>query len=302
MNKRIAKIYLTLIGFLLILVISWYTLSFSNSRSIQEGFDGERAYEHVLTQVEFGSRAPGTVGHTLTRDWIESQLTTFGWKVTRQEAESMDHPIQNIIAFKEEGDPVIILAAHYDTRYFADEDPVPSNRLKPVPGANDGASGVAVLLELSRTMSDQNWPAWLVFFDAEDNGRIEGWDWILGSTVFVQSLGGAPEAVVVLDMIGDSDLQIYYENNSDPFLRSEIWATASELGFDNIFISQEKYSMLDDHTPFVQAGIPAVDIIDFDYPYWHTTEDTPDKVSAASLDVIGTTVLTWITEYKATDN
>jgi Zn-dependent M28 family amino/carboxypeptidase len=175
---------------------------------------------------------------------------------------------------------------------------VPANRLKPVPGANDGAAGVAVLLELARTLSDQNLPVWLVFFDAEDNGRIEGWDWILGSRVFVQSLDSTPEAVVILDMVGDSDLKIYYEKNSSPALRSEIWDTAIGLGYGDIFIKQEKYAMLDDHTPFLQAGIPAIDIIDFDYTYWHTTEDTPDKVSAASLDVIGSTLLTWITEFN----
>ena len=302
MNKWVTTIYLTFIGFLLLLVVSWYSLSFSTAKSIQEGFNGERAYEYVSTQVEFGSRVPGTVGHTLTREWIESQLITFGWKVNRQQSESMGHSIQNIIAYKGEEQPVIVVGAHYDTRYYADEDPIPANRFKPVPGANDGASGVAVLLELARTLSDHNLPVWLVFFDAEDNGRIEGWDWILGSRAFVKSLASAPKAVVILDMIGDSDLKIYYEKNSDPSLRSEIWATASDLGYGDIFIKQEKYAMLDDHMSFLQVGIPAVDIIDFDYPYWHTTEDTPEKVSAASLDVVGTTILTWITEYKFLDN
>jgi len=135
---------------------------------------------------------------------------------------------------------------------------------------------------------------WLVFFDAEDNGRIEGWDWILGSRAFVDSLQFKPEAAVIVDMIGDADLQIYLERNSDKVLRDEIWQAAAGLGYDEVFIPEEKHSMLDDHTPFLEAGIPAVDIIDFDYPYYHTTQDTPDKVSAESLQVVGDTLLTWI--------
>jgi Zn-dependent M28 family amino/carboxypeptidase len=134
-----------------------------------------------------------------------------------------------------------------------------------------------------------------VFFDAEDNGRIEGWDWILGSRAFVESLSFKPQAVVIVDMIGDADLNIYLERNSDETLRTEIWDTAASLGFDDVFIAQDKHSMIDDHTPFLQAGIPAVDIIDFDYPYWHTVQDTPDKVSAESLQAVGETLWTWIT-------
>ena len=95
-------------------------------------------------------------------------------------------------------------------------------------------------------------------------------------------------------MIGDADLNIYKERTSDQELVDEIWATAATLGFEHAFIPEPKYSMLDDHTPFLQAGIPAVDIIDFDYPYWHTTGDTVDKVSAESLEIVGKTLQEWI--------
>jgi Zn-dependent M28 family amino/carboxypeptidase len=135
---------------------------------------------------------------------------------------------------------------------------------------------------------------WLVFFDAEDNGRIEGWDWILGSRAFVDELDFRPEAVVIVDMIGDADQNIYIERNSSPNLVEEIWDIAAELGYEQFFISEPRHSMLDDHTPFLQAGIPAIDIIDFDYPYWHTTSDTVDKVSAQSLMVVGTTLQEWL--------
>jgi Zn-dependent M28 family amino/carboxypeptidase len=95
-------------------------------------------------------------------------------------------------------------------------------------------------------------------------------------------------------MIGDADLNIYLEKNSNPELSAEIWAQAAALGYDEYFINEEKFSMLDDHTPFLENGIPAVDIIDFDYPYWHTTEDTANKVSVESLQIVGDTMLAWL--------
>ena len=155
---------------------------------------------------------------------------------------------------------------------------------------------MAVLLELARSLpKDLDKQIWLVFFDAEDNGNIPGWDWLLGSQAFVDSLQGKPDSVVVIDMIGDANLDIYLEQNSDKGLSTSIWAEAARLGFSSKFIPLPKYSMLDDHTPFLKAGIPAVDIIDFDYPYWHTTQDTADKVSAQSMQIVGDTLQAWLT-------
>jgi len=213
-----------------------------------------------------------------------------------QESEALGHPIQNIVAKRGDASPQIILGAHYDSRMYADNDPDPANHTQPVPAANDGASGVAELLELSRTLPKDSVPTWLVFFDAEDNGRIDGWDWILGSREFVKNNVLQPRAVVIVDMIGDADLNIYKERNSNPELTDEIWAVADSLGYRSLFIPEYKHSMLDDHTPFLEAGIPAVDIIDFDYPYWHTVGDTTDKVSAESLEAVGKTLWTWITQ------
>ncbi len=110
------------------------------------------------------------------------------------------------------------------------------------------------------------------------------------------SISNRPEAVVVVDMIGDADLNIYLERNSDLKIRTEIWDMAAKLGHGDVFINEERYSMEDDHTPFLEAGLPAVDIIDFDYPYWHTTGDTTDKVSAESLQAVGETLWNWIVE------
>jgi Zn-dependent M28 family amino/carboxypeptidase len=164
-----------------------------------------------------------------------------------------------------------------------------------VPGANDSGSGVVVLLELARIIPDElNLSVRLVFFDAEDNGGIEDWDWILGSRGYADNMSTIPDAVIILDMIGDEDLTINKEYNSDPALMEQIWNQADELGYNMIFLDEYKHSMLDDHTPFVEAGIPAVDIIDFDYPYWHTTADTSDKVSPVSLQIVGDTIYHWL--------
>jgi glutaminyl-peptide cyclotransferase len=116
----------------------------------------------------------------------------------------------------------------------------------------------------------------------------------LGSQAFVESLQGKPEAAVVVDMIGDADLNIYYEKNSDQQLSESIFNTAASLGYTKQFVPEPRFRMLDDHLPFVQAGIRAVDLIDFDYPYWHTTSDTADKVSAESLMAVGDTLSNWL--------
>jgi glutaminyl-peptide cyclotransferase len=296
MTKRAVYIYLTFISSLLLLTLGWYTASFLNAKADSASFDSSRAYADVQTQVAFGPRIPGSAGHSQTEAWIRKELESAGWKVDVQETEGMGHPIRNIIAKRNDEAPQIILGAHYDTRMIADNDPDMSKRSEPVAGANDGASGVAVLLELARSLPKDTVPTWLVFFDTEDNGKIEGWDWILGSRAFAEEIPVQPEAVVIVDMIGDADLNIYLEKNSNIPIRTEIWSTAEQLGYGKQFINQEKFSMLDDHTPFLEAGIPAVDIIDFDYPYWHTTQDTPNKVSAESLQAVGETLWNWIVE------
>jgi len=293
MTRRGAAFYLAIIGSLFAISIGWYGVSFLDPER-DSAFDGNRALADVEEQLAFGPRTPGSEGHARMRSWMRTRLESLGWTVKIQESQQLGHPIFNLIALRSDEPPQLIVGAHYDTRIFADHDPEPERRGEPVPGANDGASGVAVLLELARVLPADAVPIWLVFFDAEDNGRIEGWDWILGSRAFVQALDHRPQAIVIIDMIGDADLDIYFEKNSDPSLRSSIWATAAELGHGGAFIPQEKYGMLDDHTPFLEAGIPAVVIIDFDYPFWHTTGDTTDKVSAASLGAVGETLLAWI--------
>jgi glutaminyl-peptide cyclotransferase len=301
MTRKSALLYLSIIGILLVSAISWYVFAFRSQPTIDSNatFNGQRAYADVHTQVAFGPRVPGTEGHAKIQEWMREELESAGWQVEVQESEALRHPIKNIVAKRNDESPQIIFGAHYDTRIYADSDPDPSKHKEYVPGANDGASGVAVLLELARSLPDDTVPIWLVFFDAEDNGNIETWDWILGSREFVKNNFVQPRAVVIVDMIGDADLNIYKESNSNPELTNEIWETAKSLGYEDKFIPDYKHSMLDDHTPFLEAGLPAIDIIDFDYPYWHTVEDTPDKVSAESLEIVGKTLWTWVTQQSA---
>jgi Zn-dependent M28 family amino/carboxypeptidase len=252
-------------------------------------FSGDQAYQSVLAQMKIGPRPTGSPEGWAAGDYIIQSLKAARWDVQTQEFDYLGVRARNIIATAGQG-PQVIIGAHYDTRKRADHDP--TSPTAPVPGANDGASGVAVLIELARTLNRaklQN-QVTLVFFDAEDNGGLDGWDWIAGSTYFAQHLDTHPILVIVVDMIGDVDQQIYWERNSTPIWNQRIWQVAATLGYGAHLIAQPKYAMLDDHTPFLSAGIPAVDMIDFDYPYWHTTADTADKVAPASLERVGRTL------------
>jgi glutaminyl-peptide cyclotransferase len=267
--------------------------------SLSNNFDGRAAYRHVTAQVEIGPRPTGSEGIRKTQQYIVEKLAKYKWSIEYQDFRYRGTPARNIIAKAGQGKgPVVVIGAHYDTRRRADNDPSADKRTQPVPGANDGASGAAVLLELARSLDKaklQN-EVWLVFFDAEDNGRLDGWQFIAGSTYFANNMSIKPAAAIVVDMIGDADQQLYKEQNSTPWLVDKVWGAAAKLGYDKYFLPTAKYSMLDDHTPFLGKGIPAVDIIDFDYPYWHTTQDTADKVSPDSLAHAGRVLETLLEE------
>lgn len=283
---------------IVVFIVALVTLGLALIPGEEPVFDGQRAYQDVLAQMAFGPRTPGSAAHDQMVTWMVAELEKAGWDVEIQDLEVEGQPVRNVIARRGSGEPWLILGAHYDSRLLADQDADPTLGAQPVPGANDGASGVAVLLELARTLPEKTAKAgqiWLVFFDSEDQGNLPGWDWIYGSRAFVDQLSDQPDAMLLVDMIGDADLNIYYEKNSDAELSRQIWETAASLGYQDHFIQEEKFRMLDDHIPFIQKGIPAVDLIDFDYPYWHTGQDTADKVSAESLSMVGQTLLTWLT-------
>jgi glutaminyl-peptide cyclotransferase len=256
-------------------------------------FNGQRAFKDVVVQVSLGPRIPGSVAHAQAISYIRRELEKVGWNVHIQATNWLGFSIQNVIAYRSESNPSIIVGAHYDSRLLADQDIGPG-RTMPVPGANDGASGVAVLLELARSLPIDSIPVWLVFFDGEDNGDLDSRQWVMGSKAFVSLLTVKPKTAVIVDMVGDANLNIFEERNSNPILTAEIWGQADKLGFSKYFIATPKYDMIDDHTPFLEAGIQAVEIIDFDYPYWHTTADTVNKISATSLQAVGKTLWAWI--------
>ncbi|MEW6684936.1 MAG: M28 family peptidase [Candidatus Edwardsbacteria bacterium] len=273
-------------------------------------FDGEGAFRYLEEQCNFGPRYPGSIGHEKVKDYLISELKSSGAILDEQDFNFYDTEkettlvLTNIIAsFFPEKSRRILLAAHWDTRPFADREPLVENRKKPILGANDGASGVAVLLQLAKILCKHNPKVGvdIVFFDGEDygqEGKID--DYLLGSKYFAQHLRGSPRGFipsgyqpqfgVVIDMIGDADQQIYQERYSlehSPEIIAKVWEKAKRLGFRE-FKPEVKYAIIDDHLPLISAGIKCIDIIDFDYPFWHTLQDTPDKCSSASLERVGT--------------
>jgi hypothetical protein len=255
------------------------------------GFNGSRAFEYIEVQCDFGPRPPGSDNLTACGDYIITTLESLNWSVQTQTWTYLNTPLRNIMA-GELTFPQYVLLAHYDTRPIADYDPDPLNWSRPILGANDGGSGVAALMELAEVLPDEvKDVTMLLFVDAEDSGNYNGWDWIVGSTHFVDSLSldqkATIQAAILLDMIGDADLQLPKEQSSTPALVDSIWQVAADLNYDDVFLNSVGPYLIDDHRPFLSAGIPAVDIIDFTYPYWHTLEDTPDKCSPDSLETVG---------------
>jgi len=254
-------------------------------------FQGQRAYRHVEALLKLGPRPVGSVGNEKARAYIARTLKREGWTLFEDEFAYRGEKVRNLVAKKGSG-PVVIIGTHYDTRPLADRDPL--NRAQPVPGANDGASGVGVLLELARVLDrtcTDHYEVWLAFFDAEDRGDIDGWEWCVGSRHLAAKLvdeeGMHPEFVVVVDMVGDAHQEIYYEWSSTVWLSEKLWTIAEEEGYREYFIPQYRHFVVDDHSPFLEKGVPAALIIDLDYPYWHTGADTLDKISADSLHRVG---------------
>ncbi len=272
-------------------------------------FDGENAMDYLVQQCDFGSRPPGSDNLTQCKTYIAVTLESFGWDVTLQNFTYLEVECSNIIAtWPDAEQPSYILGAHYDTRPRADRDPEPANWMTPIIGANDGASGVAVLLELASGLpADVRESVEIVLFDAEDSGDINGWSWIVGSTHYVNQLSPTRvseiDAMILVDMVGDSDLRLERETSSTRSLQDLIWSIAEDMGHNDTFLDVSGRSIKDDHRPFLAVGIPSVDIIQHNgFPwYWHTLEDTPDKCSAESLQTVGEVVETFLIDY-ANDN
>jgi glutaminyl-peptide cyclotransferase len=273
-------------------------------------FDGERALAHVKAQVELGPRPAGSQASDKTGAYIKRELESYGLKTTL-DTFTPNTPrgkvkMKNIIAeLPGETSDIIIIASHYDTKYFREFTFV---------GANDGGSSTGALLEIARVMAADSAAGrpkrrltyQFVFFDGEeafcrDWGEcLNGLDNTYGSRHMVERLKkerrlDSIKAMILLDMVGDKDLNIPREESSTRWIVDAIWATARELGYERHF-PNENHSLTDDHIPFLEAGVDAVDLIDFDYgveenSYWHTEEDTLNKISARSLQIVGEVVL-----------
>ena len=290
------------------IVLGQYTCSKAQPVSVPP-FDGESAYRYLEAQCSFGPRNPGSGGHAKCLEFLSGELKKYSSEVRLQSFEasagllSGTGKMTNIIAvFHSSASPgnAILLTAHWDTRPIADRDPDPGKRGMPIPGANDGASGVAILLEAARRMKENPppRPVTIVFFDGEDGGSEgELETWCLGSKHFASGLSGSEyRFAVLLDMVGDKDLSIPMEGYSVQVARDrvdDLWGRARRLGIP-AFKNRMGTYVYDDHVPLIQAGIPSVDLIDFDYPFWHTVADTPDKCSPESLKAVGTIILALI--------
>lgn len=260
--------------------------------------DGARALARVKEQVAHGSRVSGTPGNTAVREWIAGELVRLGGRVERQAfadtVAGQVYPLVNVLGhFGPAAGRRIALFAHFDTRPWCDQDPLASRQQQPVPGANDAGSGVAVLLELAELMHRRAPRAGvdLVFLDGEDLGRPTAPDdYCRGSRGYARHLPSPgdptrPVAGFLFDMVGDKDLGIYDEGNSAARATNlvELVHEAAQATHAAHFHPQMKYTLIDDHVPLLDAGLPAVDLIDFEYPAWHTSHDLPDQVSAESL-------------------
>ncbi len=251
----------------------------------------------VEEQLDLGYRIPGSEASLKFKSWIISKIND-PWNIKIQNFTYNSVNLYNYVIYKNINYSILI-GAHYDTRAIADQDPnYPTN---PVPGANDGASGVAAILELMKNVPDTySDKVGFVLFDAEDqgNGAINGWNWIIGSHYFVDNMSSEEKTrlslFILLDMIADDDLNIKKEQSSDQYILSDIWSVASDLGYGAYFQNKAGYNLIDDHQPFLSNDIPAVDLIDFDYPEWHTTHDDINAISSKSIAIVTYTVLTWL--------
>lgn len=264
-------------------------------------FNGPSALKYVEQQLAFGPRVPNTPAHKQTGDWLLSALRARADTVVVQDFQNRTTKgqtlrLRNFFArFRPQATDRILLVAHWDTRPFADKSANLGQQRLPVPGANDGASGVAVLLGVADALKAKP-PAIgvdLLFVDGEDYGDFaDSTETLIGSRYFAKHLppGYTTLFAVLFDMVGDKDLQILQEGYSvqnAPEVVQRVWQTADRLGYGSVFVKRVTQALTDDHVPLQQAGIRAIDVIDFDFPYHHTTEDTLDKVSAESLQIVG---------------
>ena len=276
---------------------------------------GDSAMALVVKQCDMGPRVPGTEAHARCATWLKDRLASLADTVIEQQApvttfDGTRLTARNIIAaFNPQAAQRILLLSHYDCRPWADHDPDAARRRDPVMGANDGASGTAVLLELARVMRDKK-PSIgidILLVDVEDWGDSDSDapdSWALGTQYWAEHphvAGYKPMMAILLDMVGAKGATFMREQFSDYYagdIVNLVWRKAQAAGAGNLFVNSVGGAVNDDHVPLLQAGIPAIDIIDLRpgsdhgfFPHWHTTADTPDKLDPATLQAVGNTLL-----------
>lgn len=290
---------------LLVLAVCGTAGCHSRAARVRE-FDGARAWSYLETQVRFGPRIPGTPAHDSCGAFIAARLratadTLIVEPITHRTARGAVLHLTNYFArFRPEAPVRVLFLAHWDTKPHATQDPDSARRALPVPGADDGASGTAVLLAMADALKARapGVGVDLLFVDGEDYGEFgadpyaDTSDVLIGSRWFAdhQPAGYPPIFAVLFDMVGAKGLRIYQEQNSlagAPEAVDRVWKAAAALGYDTVFVPAPRWTLIDDHTALQRRGIHAIDVVDFDYPAWHTTRDTPDQVSAQSLQIVG---------------
>jgi glutaminyl-peptide cyclotransferase len=280
--------------------IAWPDTSPAGQTKIWEELSGEKALSHVQRLVDFGPRSAGSEAIEKSRHYMEDQLRRSGWQVTRQAfADSTPRgkiEFVNLIArfpAQENAAPLLLLCSHYDTKMF--------DAIKFV-GANDGGSSTGLLLELARVIGQHpNLAAKieLVFFDGEEAyDHFSETDGLYGSRYFAKHLGGSGQfrGGILFDMVGDRSLDVTLPADSPPEMARDIFAAAEALKLRSYFTYLDR-EMIDDHSPLNAIGIPTIDVIDFDYSWWHTAGDTIDKISAQSLQIVGSVALYYLSEF-----
>lgn len=264
-------------------------------------FDGAKALEYVNAQMAFGPRVPGTAAHRNAGDWIVAQMrqradTVIVQSWTHVTADGRRLPMRNVLArFNPAATTRVLYLAHWDSRPTAEKAVDVNARTQPTPGANDGASGVAILIGVADALKAR--PASigvdLLFVDGEDWGDFDtDTDVLIGARHFAANMpsGYAPAFGVLFDMVGEPNAQFLYESHSvraAPEVVQRVWAAAQQLGHAAYFPPREWGPITDDHLPLIEKGLKVIDIIDLDYAYHHTPDDTADKVSAVTLQVVG---------------
>lgn len=281
-------------------------------------FDGLAAYSLIEKQLKFGARVPGSKAHLQCRDFLLGECKRLSDTAFLQsfKSEIYGKPIQfsNIIAsYNIQSKKRILLCAHWDSRPRSDQDPNPADTAKPCPAANDGASGVAVLLEIARHLREKTPEIGIdiVLFDGEDYGYEHDLsNYFIGSRHYAGSLPFAkPESAILLDMVGDKEAVFRFEPSSyssNSAAMTKIWQIASQRGY-SCFRAEQGNGVSDDHDMLIQAKIPTIDIIDVNLvahvdssprrKYWHTTHDTIDNISSETLEAVGQSVLEYVYTY-----